>query len=72
LLAHRFQTELAVNPDAHLHPIAPLATPQVYYVNLVIDGRPLFISVYVARFDDTHELRVEQARLATRQDNPPG
>jgi hypothetical protein len=70
-LAERFQTELAADPDTHLHAIAPLATPQVYYVNLVIGGQPLFISVYVVRLDDTRELRVERGRLGTREDNPP-
>jgi hypothetical protein len=70
-LAQRFQTELAANPDAHLHSIAPLATPQVYHVNLMIGNHPLFISIYVNRHDDSHELRVERARLATRVENAP-
>jgi hypothetical protein len=67
-LAQRFQTELAADPDAHLHTIPPLATPQVYHVNLVIDDHPLFISIYVARLDDNHELRLERG---TQEDNPP-
>jgi hypothetical protein len=45
--------------------------PQVYYVNLVINNRPLFVSIYVARLNDSRELRVERGRLAMREDLPP-